>query len=200
MKLLLVDDHPLFAVGFVHALTHAGEGVQVCTACGIDEGLERAGAWPDLDLVLIDYRLAADDGVAGLRVFGTRFPLVARVLISGDEDPALAARARAAGASGFLGKSMSTDAILAALLRVARGELVFAHPAANARPVHGSWPTARQMEVLAMVAQGHQNKRIADELRIAERTVKLHITALLDLLGARNRTHLLVLARKQGLV
>ena len=51
-----------------------------------------------------------------------------------------------------------------------------------------------------MVAQGHPNKRIARELGIAERTVKLHVTALLDTLQARNRTHLLVVARAQGLL
>jgi DNA-binding NarL/FixJ family response regulator len=198
MKLLLVDDHPLFVVGFAHALAHAGAGVEVRTASTVDEGLALAAGWPELDIVLVDYRLGADDGIAGLRLFGARFPLVARVLISGDEDAALAARARSAGASGFLGKSMTIDAVLAALLRVAGGEPVFMQ--ATASTARGAWPTARQMEVLALVAKGHQNKRIADELGIAERTVKLHITALLDVLGARNRTHLLVVAREQGLL
>jgi DNA-binding NarL/FixJ family response regulator len=56
------------------------------------------------------------------------------------------------------------------------------------------------MEVLSLIAQGLPNKRIADELGIAERTVKLHITALLDSLGARNRTHLLVVARERGML
>jgi DNA-binding NarL/FixJ family response regulator len=199
MKLLLVDDHPLFAVGFAHALTHAGVGVEVRTASTIDEGLAQALAWPLLDIVLLDYRLGADDGIAGLRSFGARFPLVARVLISGDEESALAARARSAGASGFLGKSMAIDAVLAALLRVAAGEPVFI-PESTAPTPPGAWPTARQMEVLALVAKGHPNKRIADELGIAERTVKLHITALLDVLGGRNRTHLLVVARERGLL
>lgn len=61
-------------------------------------------------------------------------------------------------------------------------------------------PTARQLEVLALVGQGQPNKRIAFELGIAERTVKLHITALLNRLGARNRTHLLVVGRDRGLL
>lgn len=200
MKLLLIDDHPLFGVGFAHALVHAGAGVEVRTASTIDEGIAQAADWPELDIVLVDYRLGADDGIAGMRLLGARFPLVARVLISGDEDPALAARARSAGASGFLGKSMTIDSVLAALLRVASGETVFMRAAAAASMVRGSWPTARQMEVLSLVAKGHQNKRIADELGIAERTVKLHITALLDVFGARNRTHLLVVAREQGLL
>jgi DNA-binding NarL/FixJ family response regulator len=200
MKLLLIDDHPLFGMGFAHALAHAGAGFEVRTASTIDEGIAQAADWPELDIVLVDYRLGADDGIAGMRLFGTRFPLVARVVISGDEDPALAARARSAGANGFLGKSMTIDAVLAALLRVASGEPVFIPAAATASTASGAWPTARQMEVLALVAKGHQNKRIADELGIAERTVKLHITALLDVLGARNRTHLLVVAREQKLL
>jgi len=54
--------------------------------------------------------------------------------------------------------------------------------------------------VLALVAQGQPNKRIAYALGIAERTVKLHITALLRTLGARNRTHLLIVGRDKGLV
>lgn len=54
--------------------------------------------------------------------------------------------------------------------------------------------------MLSLVAQGHPKKRIARQLGIAERTVKLHVTALLDTLGARNRTHLLVVARDKGVL
>jgi DNA-binding NarL/FixJ family response regulator len=197
MNLLLVDDHPLFGVGFAHALTQAAPDIAVRTAATLEDGLAQAAAWPALDIVLVDFRLGEASGLDGLRRFGERFPCVARVLISGDEDPALAGRARDAGASGFLGKSASLAALLDALRRVARGDTVLDE--AGTGPA-GSWPTARQMEVLALVAQGQPNKGIARELGIAERTVKLHVTALLDGLGARNRTHLLVRAREQGLL
>lgn len=196
MKLLLIDDHPLFSVGFAHALSQVASGVEVLTAPTIQDGLDQAAACPGLDIVLIDYRLGDTDGLAGLRRFGERFPMVARVLISGDEDPALAQRARAAGASGFLGKSASIASLQAALQRVAHGDVVF--DAATERARTGA--TVRQMEVLTLVAQGQPNKRIALELGIAERTVKLHVTALLEALDARNRTHLLVRAREQGLL
>jgi DNA-binding NarL/FixJ family response regulator len=198
MKLLLIDDHPLFALGFAHALTRSTPGVEVHTEGTIEDGLARTAARPDLNIVLVDYRLGDSDGLAGLRRFGARFPLLARVLISGDEDPALALRARAAGASGFLGKSASIPALLQALRRVADGDVVFDRPAAPALPDAG--PTARQMEVLALIGRGLPNKRIAVDLGIAERTVKLHVTALLESLGARNRTHLLVRARELGLL
>jgi DNA-binding NarL/FixJ family response regulator len=199
MNILLIDDHPLFGVGFVHALSHAGDGLHVQSALTIEQGLAVAAATPNLDIVLIDYRLSLADGIDGLRRFGAQFPLVARVLISGDEDPGLIARARAAGASAFLGKSLAIDHVLAVLQRVAQGDVVFDARAIE-RYAQTQWPTARQMEVLALLAQGHQNKRIAADLGISERTVKLHVTALLDLLSARNRTHLLVVAGEKGLL
>ena len=204
MKLLLVDDHPLFGVGFAHALTHAQAGIEVQTALTLDRGLELAAQWADLDVVLIDYRLGGDNGLDGLRRFGSRHPLVARVLISGDEDAALAARARTAGAAAFLGKSLAIGQVLTALQVVCNGGEHFSAAASALALAHRSatdaGPTARQLEVLSLIARGRQNKHIADELGIAERTVKLHVTALLDALGASNRTHLLVRAREAGLL
>jgi DNA-binding NarL/FixJ family response regulator len=211
MELLLVDDHPLFGVGFAHALASASPGTSVHTALTLAAGLQAAAHMPDLDVVLIDYRLGEGNGLDGLREFGARLPWVARVLISGDEDPAVVAAARAAGASGFLGKSQPLDVMRDVLQTVVAGGAAFgaAVPAGAPRPApslpglrsgSGPWPTARQMEVLALVAQGQQNKRIASELGIAERTVKLHVTALLESLGARNRTQLALMARERGLL
>ena len=204
MKLLLVDDHPLFGVGFAYALTTAAPVVQVLTAMSLTAGLDLAAAHADLDIVLVDYHLGAHNGIEGLRRFGQQFPLVARVLISGDETPTLLAAARAAGASGFLGKSQPLDQMLAALQVVAEGGLAFGsiprHELPAVAVASAQQPTLRQLEVLSMVAHGQPNKRIAAALGIAERTVKLHVTALLMHLGARNRTHLLVVARERGLL
>lgn len=206
MNLLLVDDHPLFGVGLAHALTTSASGMQVQTATSLAQGLEMAAANADIDIdiVLIDYHLGAQNGIEGLRRFGQQFPLVARVLISGDETPTLLAAARAAGASGFIGKSQPLEHMLAALHAVADGGLAFGLIPRHALPpvsaAAAPQPTLRQMEVLALVAHGQPNKRIAAALGIAERTVKLHITALLLQMGASNRTHLLVLARERGLV
>ncbi len=198
-QLLLVDDHPLFCVGFAHALAHAWPGARVDTASTLEEGLLAAADQPALDIVLLDQRLGAHTGLQGLGLFARQFPLVARVLISGDEDPALRAAARGAGASGFLGKSQSVQAMAAALGTIAAGGMVF-DPQPAAAPGDLAGPTARQMEVLMLVAQGQPNKRIAQVLGIAERTVKLHVTALLGALQARNRTHLVAVAREKGLL
>ena len=200
MNLLLIDDHPLFGVGLVHALSHARPGVQARAVMTLEAALEVAWRWPELDVVLIDYRLAGDDGLEGLRRFGSRHPLVARVLISGLDDDSLPAQAKAAGAAGFLGKSLRVEEVLKALDEVMRGGEWFAPGTTPAREAALRGPTARQLEVLSRIARGQQNKQIAHDLGIAERTVKLHVTALLDCLGARNRTHLLVRAREAGLV
>lgn len=204
MNLLLVDDHPLFGVGLAHALTTVAPEIQVLNASSLTEGLLLAGARTDLDIVLIDYHLGVHNGIEGLRRFGRQFPLVARVLISGDETPTLLAAARSAGASGFIGKSQALKQMLSTLRVVAEGGLAFGSmpcfdlPAVSAHLLQQ--PTLRQMEVLTMVARGQPNKRIAAALGIAERTVKLHMTALLLQMGARNRTHLLVVARERGLL
>ncbi len=204
MKLLLVDDHPLFGVGFAYALNAAAPEMQVLTAMSLKAGLDLAAAHADLDTVLVDYHLGVHNGIEGLRQFGRQFPLVARVLISGDETPTLLAAARAAGASGFLGKSQPLELMLSCLRAVAAGELAFGSIPRHELPAVAAkttpQPTLRQLEVLAMVAHGQPNKRIAAALGIAERTVKLHVTALLMHLGARNRTHLLVVARERGLL
>ena len=199
MQLLLVDDHPLFAVCLAHALTHAGAGIHVDTAHTVNDGLSRA-ATGSHDVVLIDHRLAGADGIEAIRRFGARFPQMARVVISGEEDAEGAACARSAGASGYLGKSQSFDQLLAALRSIAKGESVFGQRPNRTAAPEDAGPTARQLQVLALVAQGQPNKRIACALGIAERTVKLHITALLQTLGARNRTHLLIVGRDKGLV
>lgn len=199
MNILLIDDHPLFGIGLAHALS-AQPGTDVRTVNTLAEGLAMAAHWPALELVLIDYRLGDEDGLEGLRRFGQQHPLVARVLISGDDDPLLAHRARAAGASGFLPKSLSLQGLTAALRSVADGGLVFDAPGTKLAAAANTFsaPTHRQQEVLSLVAQGMPNKHIARELGIAERTVKLHITALFHLVGARNRTHLLVRAGECG--
>ena len=76
--------------------------------------------------------------------------------------------------------------------------IIGAQSAVPAAPV--AVPTKRQQEVLNLVAQGCRNKHIARELNIAERTVKMHVTALLALVGAKNRTHLVVVASAHGLL
>lgn len=201
MKLLLIDDHPLFAFGFAHALTSHAQGVDVVTAPSVEQGAGLIERHPDLSLVLIDYRLGGDDGLEVLARIGESHPWLARVLISGQEDPALQMRARRAGALGFLGKSLPIEEIVLALRTIADGGIYFGPGEEEARRnAVSSAPSMRQLEVLGLVARGLPNKRIASQLGITELTVKLHVAALLERLQADNRTHLLMKARERGLL
>jgi DNA-binding NarL/FixJ family response regulator len=207
MNVLLVDDHPLFGFGLVHALQAADASIRASVVASSTEALSRLGEDADIDLVLVDYRLQTDNGLNLLRQIGTQFPWVARVLISGMDTPELLQAARAAGASGFLSKRLAVDELLAALRRVEAGQTVFdAPPSVSTLAVDGTAPdpgtrmTLRQREVLQLIAQGQSNRQIAQTLAISERTVKLHVTALLELFEAGNRTHLLVQAQAAGAV
>ncbi len=201
MKILLIDDHPLFAFGFAHALTSQARGIEAVTASSVEQGIDLISRHSDVSIALIDYRLGGDDGLETLIRIGESHPWLARVLISGQEDTVLKARARRAGASGFLGKSLPIEEIVLALRTIADGGIHF-----GADPEEAGWgasslaPSTRQLEVLALVSQGLPNKRIASQLGITERTVKLHVAALLERLQADNRTHLLLKARERGLL
>lgn len=201
MHLLLIDDHPLFGAGFAHALEVVRPTVRVRTAGTLEAGMQLVANDDSVDIALIDYRLAGENGLAALATFGRRFPLVARVLITGEDTRHLAQPARAAGAVGCLGKHHSAEALLAALDDVFNGGECFDEPSqGRSLELSTQGVTPRQLEVLALIAKGRLNKQIADQLGIAERTVKLHITALLQAFEARNRTHLLVKAREHGLL
>ena len=211
MNVLLIDDHPLFGFGLVHALHAADARIQCSVVASAPEALARLQADEDIDLVLVDYRLQGDNGLNLLRQIAVSFPWVARLLISGMESAELIQSARSAGASGFLSKRLSIEQILAALARVEAGHTVFdlrpeqseadQTPARAASGPGSAWRlTLRQQEVLQLIAQGQSNRQIAQVLAISERTVKLHVTALLELFGASNRTHLLVQAQALGAV
>lgn len=205
MELLLIHGHLLFGAGFGHALEAARPRVRVHWAPTLADGLALAAREAPLDAALdaalVDEHLAEGGGLAAISALGHRFPQLPRVLLTGRDVRGLAAPARAAGAASCLDKLLGAEAILAALDRVlCGGECFDPVPAGPAPDAPALAVTPRQMQVLDLVAQGRLNKQIADQLGIAERTVKLHVTALLQALAARNRTHLLVKARAHGLL
>ncbi|WP_374401722.1 response regulator transcription factor [Niveibacterium sp.] len=200
INVLLIDDQPLFSLGVVHALKGHSEFIEIRTAQTLDDGIELASRWSGLNTVLLHERLAVMPSMYGLRCVAFKCPNAAPVLMAASEDPTLIAQAQAAGAQAVLQTTSSPLELTRALESVCRGHSRFAyHP--PARQVE-EWqpPTPRQVEVLRLIARGRQNKQIACELGIAERTVKLHVTALFSITGARNRTHLLVRAKELGLL
>lgn len=201
MKLLLINDQPIFAAGFIHSLGECDPSIEVASATCLADALSHIAAEPEVEIVLADDRPGKLDGIDALARIGSAYPWLVRVLMSSQDNHSLQMRARQVGAAGFLGKSLSAEAMLLALRTVRSGGTHFPDEwTMQAQVSSPLFPTSRQREVLDLVSRGLPNKRIASQLGIAERTVKLHVAALLDRLQANNRTHLLLRAREHGLL
>lgn len=200
-RILIVDDHPLYREGLISALGSQMPGVETFGADSAEDGLSLLETMPETDLVLIDLSLPGMDGFAALTAYGTRFPLVPRMLISGHDAPHHVTRAFELGASGFMPKSLSVQAVSDAIATVLRGE-VFVPPAerpAAAAPTPANL-TLRQIEVLNLLGAGYTNKEIARALDITERTAKAHVGAIFEALHTENRTQTVLAAQRLGLL
>lgn len=197
--LLLLDDHPLYRVGFVHGLQVLRPDTQVLCAGALDEALALADQHP-VQAVLIDMHLDGPEGsgLTALAAFAQHHPSVARIIVTGDTRPHLPQVCRQQGAHGFVPKSDDAEAMWSAIDTVLQGK---AHwPGASSEMVQGvlSHLTPRQLQVLQHLSAGMSNKSIAAALGLTERAVKMHMTNLLQLSGAANRVDLLRVAREVG--
>jgi len=197
MKILIVDDHPLFRAGFHAVLQQSALDAGVLSVSSVPEALQILEQDPDVGLVLLDIHLRGDDGFSALKVIGTRFPTTACIMISGDEQDGIAHRAISSGASGFIPKSFTADDMIAAIRKVLAGE-IFTTVQAPPVTAPGSELTLRQLEVISMLGRGFSNKEIARQLDVAERTVKAHVSAVFEALQVRNRTQAVLAAQSRG--
>ncbi len=197
LRILLIDDHPLYRHGFIAALQARMPGVAINGAANAAEGLANLDQHPDTDLVIVDFRLPDTDGLATLERCAARHPLVPRVLISGDEDVELARRALAAGAAGFIPKSLGVDEVERALRLVLDGG-IYVRQQMPIAPRGGL--TLRQLEVLQLLREGRTNREIAHALHITERTAKAHVSAIFEALSVDNRTQAVIAAQRAGLL
>jgi two-component system nitrate/nitrite response regulator NarL len=198
MKILIVDDHPLFRAGFHAVLEQSALEAGVLSVSSVPEALQALQKDSDIGLVLLDIHLRGEDGFNALKVIGERFPTTACIMISGDEQDGVAARAVASGASGFIPKSFTADEMTAAIQRVLGGEVFVPATANMSRPSEPNGLTLRQLEVISMLGRGFSNKEIARSLDVAERTVKAHVSAVFEALNVRNRTQAVLVAQRRG--
>lgn len=198
MKILIVDDHPLFRAGFHAVLEQSALDAGVLSVSSVAEALQALQKDADIGLVLLDVHLRGADGFAALKVIGERFPTTACIMISGDEQQGIAARAVSAGASGFIPKSFTADEMIAAIRQVLAGEVFVPETANLAASEQPTGLTLRQLEVISMLGRGFSNKEIARALDVAERTVKAHVSAVFEALNVRNRTQAVLVAQRRG--
>jgi DNA-binding NarL/FixJ family response regulator len=193
MKVAIVDDHPVVREGLAAALSR--RGFTITGAFGSAEELLRARF--AADVVLLDLELPGMSGVDAVARVGK--PVLVLTAYANDEQIDAVLRA---GARGYLLKGAAVDEIERAIRAVAAGQTYLDPKVASRVIALRGAPrlSAREREVLRLVAAGRSNKEIAYALEIAERTVKFHVTAIFNKLGAENRAQAVALAMERGLV
>ena len=201
---LIADDHPLFRGAMREAVSGLFERQIVAEAGTFEEVtdfLERRG---EVDLVLLDLRMPGVRGFSGLMYLRAQYPGLPIVVVSANDEPAVIRRCMEFGASGFIPKTLGSEALRRAIACVLRGEvwtppdvdLAGGDDAGAAMIARLSTLTPQQVRVLMMLSGGLLNKQIAYELGVSEATVKAHVSAILQKLDVESRTQAVIAAGK----
>jgi DNA-binding NarL/FixJ family response regulator len=204
LSVVVVDDHPVTRVGVVAMLTQ--QGIKVIGEAATGAQAVEVVATTRPDVLVTDLRLGEGlDGV-GVTEAVRRLPHPPAVLVltTYDTDRDIV-RAVEAGAAGYLLKDAPPEQIVAAVRAAATGDTVLSDALTErviARMRDGRLAdlSARQVEILRLVAQGNTNKEIARSLYISEATVKTHLVHVFGKLGAESRTAAVSIARAEGLL
>ena len=215
MNILLIDDHPLLRGGMRFLLRSLDAELEMDEASNGTQALELVAA-RSYDLLLLDLKMPGLNGMDALAALRAAVPGTPLVVLSAEDDPGVVRAAIEGGAMGFIPKS-STPEVLIEALRLVLAQGVYL-PSAALEATHlvpspapssdqtGSGDsvlpglTQRQMAVLHCVIKGKSNKAIARELEVSEGTVKAHLSAVFQALGAHNRTEVVYAAAKLGLL
>lgn len=201
IKIFLVDDHFIVRMGLAASLNEESDlnvvGEASCIAEAIDTLPETTP-----DVAVIDLRLADGDGFELVARLAEDHPGVRCLILSVNTGENDILQSFKAGACGYLSKSVERAELLEAIRSIADGDTYFpAHlrsilDKGIARPEL----TAREFGVLQLIVEGHLNKEIADQLNLAEITVKQHVSAILRKLGVQDRTQAAIAAVERGLI
>jgi DNA-binding NarL/FixJ family response regulator len=219
IRVVVADDQPLLRTGF-KALISSADDLEVVGEAGDGREAVRLARAAAADVVLMDIRMPVLDGLAATRLI-TDDPGLASVkvlILTTFEIDEYVFEALRSGASGFLGKSVEADELLAAIRTVSRGDALLSPAAtrtligrflatptlAAGRPEEACRSlgalTEREREISALVATGLSNDEIAARLVLSPATVKTHVNRSMVKVGARDRAQLVVFAYRCGLV
>jgi DNA-binding NarL/FixJ family response regulator len=216
MKILVIDDHVLIRQAMQGVLKKVRRDAVLLEAQNSAAAMQIIAANPDIDLILLDLTLPDRDGFSVFAELRERHPGIAIVVLSAVQDPSKVRKALELGARGYIPKSALGDVILNALRLIVSGgtyippEILAGGELSDV--LSGQTPhdhaqsslakmglTDRQLEVLALIMQGKNNKTICRMLDLAEPTVKNHVTAILRTLKASSRTEAVIMANNLGL-
>lgn len=205
IRVLLVEDHDMVAEALGLGLRQASDIEVVCQSSSLADALADARRWRP-EVVVLDRRLPDGDGITAISDFGA---LGGRVLVlTGEATASVGARVAEAGGAGLVLKSARLDELVAAVRKVAAGQVVF-DPTLLAGVVNrltgrvrGSAAalTARERETLVLLADGVGTMEISQQLGVARNTARNHVQRVLEKLGARSKLEAVAIARREGLL
>lgn len=215
MKILIVDDHALIREALRGVLKRLKRGAIVLEASDSRQAMETVAGHPDMGLVLLDLNLPDRDGFLTLAELRERYPAVAIVVLSAIQERAKVMKALELGAVGYIPKATRREVMASALKLIFAGgvyvppeilgreELLHGAPIPSTRDRPIVSPSEaglsnRQLEVLALMMQGKNNKMICRALNLAEPTIKNHVTAILRALKVTNRTEAVIAVNELG--
>ncbi len=213
LKLLVVEDHALVREGLVRLLAQIEPGAMVMESADFESALAILDGDEEFDLLLLDLALPGIDGFAGLDILRRRYPAMPVAVVSAFDDTPTITRVMNLGASGFIPKAFSGEALLSAVREVLAGN-IFRPSGQQGSRLDDATPvppnkisirpeevglTDRQAQVLALMVRGLSNRDIAEQLELSEGTVKIHATAVFKALGVNSRTQALVAVARYGI-
>jgi len=213
IKVLLVDDHTVVLKGLAFFLSMQEDLELVGEANNGKEALKKVGeAQPDI--VLMDLYMPEMDGIEATSCIKKEYPNVKVLVLTSFSDQAHVLPALKAGASGYILKDVEPDQLVEAIRSAYKGNIQLHPDIASAllsqtlpqeekqesSNIHVNVLTARENEVLQLLAKGMSNKEIASVLVITEKTVKAHVSSILGKLNLSDRTQAALYAVKNGIV
>ena len=198
IRVILVDDHEVVRLGLL-TLLEGIDWIKVVAEAGTAAEALEAVSTHEPDVVVMDIRMPGESGIDACQAITARWPGTKVIMLTSYVDDELIFKALQAGASGYVLKQVGNRSLIDALNAVRRGEALL-DPAVTQRVIDQVRKSeldrqavsfkdlsTREMEILAEVAQGKSNRDIAENLNLAEKTVRNHVSAILTKLGLRNR-------------
>jgi two-component system NarL family response regulator len=201
IRVLVVDDHPMIRAGLTATIDPEPDMTVVASASTGREGLEQYRQHQP-DVMLIDLKMPEMGGVEAIRTIRAEFPSAKIIVVStyqGDED---IYRALEAGAVTYLLKDMLGERLVGVIREVASGGRPIPPEVAQrlSERMFQAALTAREIEVLRLIARGMRNKEIAAELKISDETAQGHVKNILAKLSVHDRTEAVAVAIRRGIV